>query len=99
MICLFSHVVAVDCVWGEYGEWSTCSVTCGDGSRTRTRPEATPASNGGDPCTGSATETETCNLNACPGSKTLKAMTKQILNTGAYLQLPVLLVSIKVIFL
>ena len=81
LICLFSYEQANDCVWGKYGEWSTCSVTCGGGSRTRTRPEATPA-NGGAPCTGSPTETETCNANACPGSKTLKAMPKQSLNTG-----------------
>ena len=81
--CLFSYVVAIDCVWGEYGEWSNCSATCGGGSTTRKRTEATPASNGGASCTGSATETETCNTNACPGSKTLKAMPKQILNMGA----------------
>ena len=76
LICLFSHVVAVDCVWGEYGDWSSCSDTCGGGSRTRTRSEATPASNGGDPCTGSATETETCNANACPGTEILKSIPK-----------------------
>ena len=76
IICLFSYVEAIDCLWGNYGDWSTCSVTCGGGSRTRTRPEATPASNGGATCTGSATETETCNANACPGSKTFKAIPK-----------------------
>ena len=85
IIYLFSYVVSVDCVWGEYGEWSTCSATCGGGSRTRTRPEATPASNGGAPCTASATETGTCNPNACSGSKTLKARPKQILNAGVCL--------------
>ena len=75
-----SYVDAVDCVWGEYGDWSTCSVTCGGGSRTRIRPEATPASNGGTTCTGSATETENCNANACPGTKILKSIPKRILN-------------------
>ena len=73
-ICLFSYVV--DCVWGEYSEWSICSATCGGGSRTRTRMEAIPASNSGASCTGSATETGICNPNSCPGSKTLKAMPK-----------------------
>jgi hypothetical protein len=82
---LFSYVEAVDCVWGEYGEWSTCSATCGGGTRTRTRPEDIPASNGGGICTGSATETGTCNPDACPGSKVLKAMPTRFLNTGAYL--------------
>ena len=85
LICLFSHVVpAVDCIWGEYGAWTSCSATCGGGLRTRTKLVATPASNGGAPCTGSATETETCNANGCPGSKILKAIPKRILNTDAF---------------
>ena len=62
------------CVWGKYGEWSACSATCDGGSRTRTRPEGRPASNGGAACSGSATETEACNTEICPGSKTLKGM-------------------------
>ena len=41
---------------------------------TRTRPVATPASNGGNQCPGSATDTRTCNPNACPGSKIIKAI-------------------------
>ena len=81
---LFSYIEVVDCVWGEYGEWSTCSATCGGGTRTRTRPEDTPASNGGLPCTGSATVTGPCNSDACPGSKILKSLPNQILNTDAY---------------
>ena len=87
LVRLFSYIKAVDCVWGEYGEWSTCSATCGGGTKTRTRPEATPASNGGAPCTGSATETGACNPDACPGSNILKAIPKRILDTGTYLQL------------
>ena len=81
---LFSHVEGVDCVWGEYGEWSTCSTTCGGGTRTRTRSEGIPASNGGSPCTGPATQTGPCNRDACPGSKILKSILKRVLNTGSY---------------
>ena len=77
---LISHVDAVDCVWGEYGEWSTCSATCGGGTRTRTRPEDTLASNGGSPCTGLATETDPCNPDACPSRKIYKSILKQVLN-------------------
>ena len=71
-----SYVEAVDCEWCQYGEWTTCTATCGGGTRTRTRHVATPASNGGTECTGSATDKGTCNPNACPGSKILKAMPK-----------------------
>ena len=84
---LLYYIEVVDCVWGEYGEWSTCTATCGGGTRTRTRPEATPASNGGAPCSGSATETGQCNTDACLGSNILKAVTKRNLNTCAYLKL------------
>lgn len=65
--CYFKN--AVDCAWGEYGEWSTCSATCGGGTRTRTRDEATAASNGGDACPGSNTDTEDCSTDACPDSE------------------------------
>ena len=68
-----------DCIWGEYGEWSTCSSTCGGGTKTRTRQEATPASNGGAPCNGSATETGQCNLDVCPGRYILEDVPKRIL--------------------
>ena len=85
IICLFIYVaVDFDCVWGGFGDWSSCSVTCGGGYRTRTRSVAIPASSGGEQCTGLATETEQCNANACAGSKTIKAVAK-IINTGAYL--------------
>ena len=71
---LFCYVEAVDCAWGEYGEWSTCTAACGGGTKIRTRPKTTPASNGGAPCTGSATETETCNHDACQGDKLLNSI-------------------------
>ena len=51
----------------DYGAWTACSVTCGDGTRTRTRTEATSAANGGAECTGRSTETESCNTGSCLG--------------------------------
>jgi len=60
----------VDCQWGAYGEWSNCTKECGGGEKTRTRNEATPASNGGQECEGNSTETETCNQEECPSEST-----------------------------
>ena len=56
----------VDCEWGSYGEWSSCTVSCGGGEKSRTRSVATPASNGGQECEGEATESEACNTGGCP---------------------------------
>ena len=67
----FSYVV--DCVWGSYGEWSTCF--CGR-TRVRTRTEDTAAANGGAACTGSATETKPCEERTCPGNEILKFVLK-----------------------
>ena len=49
-------------MWSEFGDFSSCSATCGGGTRTRTR-----TCEGGNDCPGSDTETEDCNTDACPG--------------------------------
>ena len=74
-----NNITLVDCIWGEYGEWSTCSAKCGGGTETRTRSEATPASTDGAPCVGPGTETRQCNLHECPGRNTLKDVPKRVL--------------------
>ena len=56
----------VDCVWGEFGEWTECSATCGTGSQSRTRTIETPAQNGGVACSGAEMETRDCNTETCP---------------------------------
>jgi len=50
-------------VHGDWTAWSTCSLTCGGGKKTRTCTNPAP-SNGGDQCVGA--EEEACNQNACP---------------------------------
>ena len=55
---------------GEWTAWSSCSVSCGGGSRSKNRPcdNPTPA-HGGKVCSGSAdNELEECNSNECPGN-------------------------------
>merc|ERR1719420_311206 len=56
----------VDCAWGEWSEYSSCSVSCdGDGTRTRHRSKAVEAANGGFDCAGPTEDTETCNNGPC----------------------------------
>ena len=56
----------VDGVWGNFGTWTECSADCGGGDRIRTRYcDNPPPQHGGNDCTGSATESETCNELPC----------------------------------
>ena len=58
----------VNCQWGSWVEWSTCSKTCGGGEKYRTRQVEVTASNGGQACEGEATETMDCNEDECTGT-------------------------------
>ncbi len=60
----------VDCEMDSWGSWGSCvpnTGSCGSdaGSRSRTRSTITEGSNGGSAC-GPNTETEPCDLEACP---------------------------------
>jgi len=57
----------VDASWGDWGSWSCCSITSGEGSRSRNRT-CNVAENGGSTsvCTSPGTETESCNTDQCP---------------------------------
>lgn len=49
-----------DCLWMNWGEWSDCSVTCGNGSMSRVREIAMLAIDGGADCTGPTNQNITC---------------------------------------
>ena len=58
----------VDGGFGEWGDWDECSVSCGGGSKSRTRACNNPVpSNGGADCSGERKQTQQCNEMACPG--------------------------------
>jgi len=55
----------VDGVFGNWAEWSKCSVSCGGGQQDRTRSIATPASGGGLGVSGALTDVRGCNAEPC----------------------------------
>ena len=58
----------VDGAWSFWGTWGTCSVTCDNGTRTRTRTCDNPAPTyGGDQCQGPSQDISECLMNTCPG--------------------------------
>jgi len=58
--CAKIHIPGMDCHWNHWGEWSDCSKSCGEGTRSRVREIAMIAMNGGSNCDGSAQMTSTC---------------------------------------
>jgi hypothetical protein len=57
---------SVDGSWGNWLNWGACSVTCGDGTRSRSRSCNNPSpSNGGEQCQGSNVNSQNCNIKEC----------------------------------
>ena len=55
--------------WTEFGSYGPCSVSCGEGTRTRSRTCTNPApQKGGADCVGSSNETSSCHQSACPST-------------------------------
>ena len=60
--------VLVDGGWSVWGSWTSCSKTCGTGTRSRTRTCDNPApAHGGEDCQGSDYDTGDCNTTPCQG--------------------------------
>ncbi|KAL9956665.1 hypothetical protein ACROYT_G038180 [Oculina patagonica] len=60
---------AINGGYSEWGDWNQCSVTCGEGSRTRSRSCNNPTpQHGGADCSslGPSQETGSCNEKPCP---------------------------------
>lgn len=64
----FSQIVLflpVDGVWNEWSSWSSCSVSCSNGTMQRTR-ECNGPSYGGSECQGEWLQMRDCFLRECP---------------------------------
>ena len=67
-------VVAVDGGFTEWSSWSDCSVSCGDGKRSRSRNCTNPEpSCGGKDCVGIVKEVVDCVGNGGPVGKSSKS--------------------------
>ncbi|XP_060593950.1 coadhesin-like [Ruditapes philippinarum] len=61
----------VDGQWSGWSTWSSCSVTCGNGKRTKIRTCTNPApTSGGLNCTGSDTRVTACKKQPCSAVST-----------------------------
>ena len=66
---IFFSLVPVDGGYSDWGVWTTCTKSCGNGSQSRSRTCSNPApKNGGKECSrlGNAVETKVCNVKECP---------------------------------
>ncbi|XP_059334168.1 hemicentin-1 [Ammospiza nelsoni] len=63
----FRRRCPVDGKWSPWSSWSSCSVSCGGGSRQRTRHCSDPAPQfGGHKCEGNDIQMDFCNSDPCP---------------------------------
>ena len=71
LFLLHKYVIGPETVnwaWGDWDEWSECTISCGIGGiQTRTR-FCIPPKNGGHPCPSlTDQDTQPCNIDRCPG--------------------------------
>uniref|UniRef100_A0A9J8BVX1 Adhesion G protein-coupled receptor B2 n=1 Tax=Cyprinus carpio carpio TaxID=630221 RepID=A0A9J8BVX1_CYPCA len=64
-LCNNTATCPVHGLWEEWSSWSLCSVTCGRGTRTRSRICVLPQ-NGTKGCGGPEVQTKLCNIAVCP---------------------------------
>lgn len=60
--------LSVSSVWSTWHDESLCSVTCGEGVRTRIR-SCHDATHHHHDCPGPSTKTESCRQSPCPGNR------------------------------
>ena len=65
LLFIFNFVVDGD--FSEWGNWTSCSVSCSEGVRIRERTCTNPTLVYGKNCIGSYTDQIVCNEGPCPG--------------------------------
>jgi hypothetical protein len=67
IILTLLRYILVDGGYSAWGKWDSCSVTCGGGTKKRSRTCTSPAPQfGGKDCQGVKSQTATCNKQECP---------------------------------
>ncbi|XP_052083470.1 coadhesin-like [Mytilus californianus] len=62
-----THLCPINGGWSEWAPWNACTVTCGEGTRTKTRSCSNPAPHhGGVDCGNDDSETQSCTKRDCP---------------------------------
>ncbi|XP_063419373.1 sushi, von Willebrand factor type A, EGF and pentraxin domain-containing protein 1-like [Mytilus trossulus] len=75
------EIMIVDGEWSEWGNWSTCSVSCDNGTITRTRLCNSPTpDHGGKTCLGNSTEYDICEEETCRVCKQLVEQENTVLS-------------------
>lgn len=79
-----------DCRWSDWGEWTDCSVSCGNGVQTRLRASTMLAEHGGAPCSGATNMSRQCdgdaNARECSANKSTYVKDKiEASSNGGYM--------------
>ena len=62
-----NYTAAVAAEWQDWGQWSICSVSCGERSKLRVRACSGALFGGNDQCSGDSTEAGDCKMSECEG--------------------------------
>ena len=71
---LISMSYLVNCQWGGWSQYSTCSKSCGGGTQAKSRSKTVKERYGGE-CSNLFKETRACNTQNCPGNFLLQNYT------------------------
>ena len=73
------QIHVVNCEWNLWESYSTCSVTCGEGTKTKKRTKSVEESGGGT-CSGENEKTVSCYEGECtsPGNPSLSVNIRDI---------------------